>query len=228
MTKKQKTEKKDAADIIEEKEVVIPAPKFETVEVKIIGDTKLVLHKFSKKAREQIKQKQMMGSRAKKGNKREPKDFDKLYKEALYVGEDSNGKTWYGFNASSVRHAMVSACKLVGFHMTKGKLAIFIEPDGFDVENGIPLVKITKGTPHKHESHVRIANNTCDICIRPMWDEGWESKLRIRYDADVFSREDVLNLLMRAGLQVGIGEGRPDSKSSCGCGWGTFRIESKQ
>jgi len=33
-----------------------------------------------------------------------------------------------------------------------------------------------------------------------------------------------MNLLHRAGLQVGIMEGRPDSKDSCGCGWGTFKI----
>jgi hypothetical protein len=47
------------------------------------------------------------------------------------------------------------------------------------------------------------------------------------YDADQFTLEDVSNLLARAGMQVGIGEGRPDSKMSAGMGWGTFRIAAE-
>jgi len=27
------------------------------------------------------------------------------------------------------------------------------------------------------------------------------------------------------GLQVGIGEGRPDSRDSAGLGWGTFKLD---
>jgi len=57
-----------------------------------------------------------------------------------------------------------------------------------------------------------------------MWDEGWEAQVRVRYDADQFTLEDLANLLARVGVQVGLGEGRPDSKSSAGMGWGTFMI----
>jgi hypothetical protein len=46
----------------------------------------------------------------------------------------------------------------------------------------------------------------------------------VRFDADQFTAQDVINLISRVGLQVGICEGRPDSKSSAGCGWGTFRV----
>ena len=52
----------------------------------------------------------------------------------------------------------------------------------------------------------------------------WKAKIRIRFDADQFSTQDITNLLARAGEQVGIGEGRPDSKNSAGMGWGCFRI----
>jgi len=31
-------------------------------------------------------------------------------------------------------------------------------------------------------------------------------------------------LLARVGMQVGIGEGRPDSKNSAGMGWGLFEV----
>jgi hypothetical protein len=35
---------------------------------------------------------------------------------------------------------------------------------------------------------------------------------------------DVLNLVSRCGMQVGIGAGRPDSKASAGCGFGLFQV----
>jgi hypothetical protein len=38
------------------------------------------------------------------------------------------------------------------------------------------------------------------------------------------SDTDVVNLISRVGLQVGIGEGRPDSKQSAGLGYGLFEI----
>jgi hypothetical protein len=48
--------------------------------------------------------------------------------------------------------------------------------------------------------------------------------LNMRWDADQFSADDIINLLMRVGLQVGIGEGRYDSKKSAGLGWGGFEV----
>lgn len=56
------------------------------------------------------------------------------------------------------------------------------------------------------------------------WPETIE--LRVRYDADQFGAQDVLALMERVGLQVGIGAGRPDSKTSAGMGWGLFEIVS--
>jgi hypothetical protein len=204
------------------KHVMIEAPNFETAKITIVGDTKLVQHKFSQKARTQIMDKQTLGNVGKKGRKKEPRDFDEIYRQAIYISTDG----WYGIPAISFRKAMISACRVCGYQMTKGKLALFCEADGYDDE-GTPLVKIAKGEPHRHDGYGRIANGNIDINVRPMWDEGWEAVVRIRYDADMFSNIDVVNLLSRAGMQVGIGEGRPDSKESCGCGWGTFRIKGE-
>ena len=52
----------------------------------------------------------------------------------------------------------------------------------------------------------------------------WSSKVTIRWDADQFTIDDIYNLLTRVGLQVGINEGRPDSKKSAGMGWGLFEV----
>jgi hypothetical protein len=56
-----------------------------------------------------------------------------------------------------------------------------------------------------------------------LWRE-WEANLPLRWDADQFSATDVFNLTARAGLQVGIGEGRPSSPNSFGLGWGLFEV----
>lgn len=202
--------------------VTIQAPNFQTVCFRIIGNSPYVQNKFSQKARQQMKEKQEAGSTGKKGKQREAKDFQELYLQSLHVSQDG----WYGIPAPSFRNALISSCKLVGFHMTKAKLSLFTIQDGFDVDDGTPLVKITKGQPHYFESLVRLETGVADIRPRGMWDAGWEADVNMRFDADQFTANDVLNLMLRVGLQVGIGEGRPDSKSSNGMGWGTFDVTS--
>lgn len=201
------------------KDITITAPNFQTAVIEIIGTAPYVQNKWSKKAGDAMRAKQAAGSVAKKGAKREPKDFKRCFEEAKHKMEDGT----CGIPAPSFRNAMISACKVLNFPMTRGKLAIFVEADGVDFEDGTPLVKITKGEPEYLESFVRNESGVADIRARPMWKEGWRASVRVRFDADIFSATDILNLLARAGQQVGIGEGRPDSKKSCGMGWGLFR-----
>jgi hypothetical protein len=59
-----------------------------------------------------------------------------------------------------------------------------------------------------------------------MWRQ-WAANVLFQYDGDQFNASDVTNLLMRVGVQVGVLEGRPDSKKSNGCGWGTFRLANE-
>jgi hypothetical protein len=129
---------------------------------------------------------------------------------------------WCGVPAGAFRQAMISACRLVGFKMTLAKLSLFVIADGIDKVDGIPLVKF-EGTPERVDMAVRNATGVADIRVRPMWRE-WTMSLTIRYDGDQFTAQDVTNLLSRVGMQVGIGEGRPDSRESAGLGWGTFEI----
>jgi len=203
-----------------EKVVQIKPPSFQTGVFHIRGIAPLVVHKFSQKALTTMKDKQEKGSQSRKGTKREAKDFEALYEGAKHISRQG----WCGIPASAFRNAMISACRLVGFAMTLAKLSIFIEADGYDKDEGTPLVRITEGEPKRLEMAVRLATGVSDISVRPMWEE-WGALLRIRYDADQFSLQDVTNLLMRVGMQVGICEGRPDSKKSAGMGWGIFQIE---
>lgn len=201
-------------------EVQINAPNFQYVELLIIGTAPYVQNKFSAKAQAQMRGVQEAGSTARGKKKRDPKDFKAGYEQAKHKSDEG----WCGIPAPAFRNAMVSACRIVGWPMTRAKLAVFCEATGFDAEDGTPLVKITKGKPKYAEHYVRNETGVVDIRPRPMWQPGWEAVVTIKYDADMFTQKDIVNLMHRVGEQVGIGEGRPDSKKSCGMGWGTFKL----
>lgn len=204
----------------QERAVIIHPPKFEVATVRIRGVAPYVQHAFSEKAINTMIETQMAGQQSRKGKTRQPKDFKAVYEGAKHVSRQG----WCGIPAAAFRNAMISACRTVGFKMTIAKLSLFVEADGFDAKDGSPLVKITKGQPHEHYASARNDNGSTDIRCRPMWDEGWEANIRIRWDAEQFSASDVMNLFSRVGMQVGIGEGRPDSRNSSGLGWGLFEI----
>lgn len=208
-------EDKELAKKQTEQVMAIKPPNFQWCSFKLIGTKPLVQHRFSKKG--EIIKDMEEGDRRKKNRKREPRDFEKDFRESMHIFDDES----YGHPAEAFRKAMISACRTVGFVMTLAKLGIYVEDDGLDKYEKIPLVKL-HGKPTMDLRPVRIGQ-TINIAARAMWPE-WSIDLTVRFDADMFSAKDIANLLMRVGMQVGIGEGRPDSKSSTGMGWGLFRI----
>jgi len=205
-------------------EVVIQPPDLRVAAFTIIGTAPYVQEKFSQGSREKMAAKMTAGSQARKGTKREPRDFDADYEAAKHK-LDGGG---CGVPAPAFRNAMIDACRLTGFHMTQAKMSVFCLPDGFDADDATPLVKITKGKPEKFVVATRNATGVADLRARPKWAPGWEAEVRLQFDADQFSLEDVANLLARAGMQVGVGAGRPFSKKSAGMGWGTFKVASRK
>ena len=201
------------------KAIQITAPKINTIAFKLIGTAPFVQARFSEKAKNMMMGKMAEGTTARGKKVREARDFDEDCVNAMHIGVD--GKV--GVPAGAFRAAMISACRLVGFKMTLAKLSVFVEADTFDRVDGVPLVHL-HGDWERNDMHVRNATGVIDIRVRPLWRE-WHINLRVSYDGDQFTDKDVANLIMRAGMQVGIGEGRPDSKSSAGLGWGTFKIE---
>jgi hypothetical protein len=200
--------------------VQIKAPRIRTAEFKLIGTAPLVQNSFSAKAMNQMREKQEAGSQAGSKKTRKARDFKADFENACHVSEEG----WYGVPAAAFRSAMIDACRLVGFKMTVAKLSVFILADGLDRATGDMLVKLSAGKPKQHIAAVRNATGVADLRSRPMWTK-WGLTLRVQFDEDQFSLADVTNLLHRAGIQVGIGEGRPNSKEPHGMGWGTFTIE---
>ena len=200
---------------------VIGAPNIKSSKVKIVGLSPYVMNKMSSANRLAMMQKQEAGSRANKGAKREAKNFDSVYKGGMHISKGG----WYGVPCSGLRTGLVDACRLTGFKMTIAKCSVFVVPDGIDADDGQPLFQIF-GEPTRRDLAVKLATGTSDICSRPFFDE-WYATPTLSWDADQFSSSDIVNLLARVGLQIGIGAGRHFSKNSTGMGWGCFKVATE-
>lgn len=199
--------------------VTIKPPNFGRAEFEIIGNAPLVIHRFSHKIKTQMRTKMEVGKAAGSKKEREAKDSDQTFHDARYISKEG----WDGFHAAAIRNACISACRLVGFKMTLAKMSVFVEADGWDKEEPqIPLIKII-GKAVRQDDMARVETGQPYVTIRAAYHD-WKAKVKIRWDADQFTLGDISSLLSRVGQQVGIGEGRPDSKNSAGCGWGTFDL----
>lgn len=201
---------------INEVSLIIPRANMQILELEIEGITPYCQHNFSHKVGMKILEQQVSVS---KSRKKEPRNIQEDFEGAKHYSTDG----WIGIPASAFRNAMISACRLVGYQMTKAKLSVFVEADGLDRDSGQPLVRLLAEEPEMNQMAVRLQSGVTSIAIRPLW-RVWGAKLRIRFDGDQFRGNDVFNLLDRAGQQVGIGEGRHDSRSNAGLGWGEFRV----
>ena len=211
MATKKKAEKPEA--------ISITPPNFERITLTLKGTAPLMQARFSAKAMQAMMEKMAAGSTANKGKKRKARDFDEDFIQAQHISTDG----WIGVPAAALRNACIDVCRMTGFKMTHAKMSLFVEADGLDKVDGQPLVKIDAGEPEKTEMATRNATGVCDIRVRPMWRD-WKLNVTLRYDADQFTASDVVNLVARAGIQCGLGEGRPYSKKSNGMGYGTFEI----
>lgn len=197
--------------------IEIQPPNFKTVRLRLEGVSPLMLHKFSEKSRKHMEENQQAESKTKR--KREPKDYKAEFEGAKYI---STAK-WEGIPALSIRASMIRACANVdGLPMTVAKGAFFIKPDGFDITDGTPLVRIEGKSEHDTRP-VRLESGVTDLRNRPRYDT-WACEIDVEFDADLVSASDVANLLARAGTQIGIGELRPFGRKSFGGDFGMWRV----
>jgi len=205
----------------DEEQLKISEPKFHVATFNVTGTAAYLQQRMSAKVKEQMKKKQEAGSTATKGAQREKKDFKACYEAAKHKSKEG----WCGIPAAAFRAALISVCKITGYQMSKAKLTLFIDPvDGYDGKSGTPLVRI-EGEPRMSIMPAPNANGNLDLRARPFWAPGWRATVHVRYDTDIWKLEEVANGMLRAGIQVGVGEGRHDSKRSFGIGTGTFDVQ---
>jgi hypothetical protein len=205
-----------------QQKIVITAPRFRTANFNIRGDSPLMIAKFTSKAIKKIEQTQRAGRAGKSRRVREERRFEEEFEAARHISTEG----WDGIAASAFRNALISVCRVTDFTMVLAKLAVFAVADGYDVEDGTPLVKIQSELgPVMKIIPVRNSGpgGSMDLRARPVWGE-WSMNVRIKFDEDILTLSDVTNLLMRVGIQVGVGEGRHFGKLGNGIGFGTFSI----
>ena len=204
-----------------ERTVTIAPLNYQVAQFTINGTSPLVIKRMSEKVDEEFRKKYESGTKAAAGKKRhEAVDLDQVTEDCKYISQEG----WEGFNAAAVRNAMIGACRTANFKMTMGRFAIFCIADGRDkFKPQIPLVKII-GKSVRQDDIVRNKAGVAMLACRPAYHD-WSMKLRIRFDADTFTLQDIANLLNRAGVG-GFGEGRNSSPMSNGMGWGCFEVAS--
>ena len=102
---------------IKETTIHIAPPNIQMGEVWIKGTAPLVMHKFSHKAKMQIKAKQEAGSTATKNNKKDAKNFEACFNESRHISMDGCG---------GARHCM--ARRGAAGMARRGKMATGIDP----------------------------------------------------------------------------------------------------
>ena len=188
---------------MENKEIVVlTKPDLRRVEIKIVGTAPLICHKWSEKAKKEIRDKQTQ--KAKIG--RELKNPEEEFKNSLY----SLDNEIYGFPSIAFKAAIVRAGTYVDMKMTYLRGAFHIEGE-FVVIDGIPSMR---------EDMVKVGMGVADIRYRGEF-KRWNATLPIIYNARAISVEQITNLLMIAGFSVGVGEWRPERDGQ----FGTFSLE---
>jgi len=187
--------------------VTLPPLKIETVQVTLVGDTPLIVHRWSEKAKKQMLDKQMKKATAGK----EAKDPERDFRESLYVLEDGS----YGFPIIGFKAAAVTACTSIG-SMTKVAARQAFHVDG-------EFAVIEGDEPAMREDMVRIAMGTADIRYRGEF-KNWWTTITVKYNGNVMSAEQILNLMQTAGFAVGVGEWRPEKDGQ----YGRFHVASAE
>lgn len=167
--------------------------------VTIEGVSPLICHRFSEANIEQIEGKQQQKASRGKG----ARDPEREIEDSLYKFDDGS----YGFPAIAFKQALVSACRQTSLTMAQARGA-------FQVIGSLIRLENYDG-PHTRRDRVVIGRGITSIAYRPEFRQ-WEAQLRIRFNKDVISEEQLVNLVEIAGFAVGVGDWRPEKSGSMG------------
>lgn len=205
----------------------MPAKKMEIVELKPIikktailrikGDTPLIVHNWSHKAKQEMLDKQMQKTKAPMRAKNPVEDFiesaywirgkPEEYTEPAFEDAVSSGAR-FGFPVVAIKAAAISGVYRMGASKDKASVqgAFFIRHDA--AVGSFLLSEIKGAPPSPREDMVRVGMGTADIRYRAEFSD-WHMDLPIEYIANGrYSLEQIVNMIAIGGATVGIGEWR--------------------
>lgn len=214
MTTKTKTSsKKEAQEVL-----TIPALELKTMQIRIVGDSPLIVHKWSEKAKKMILDKQMKKATNGKAIRNPFQEFcDALY---WLDGEPENptqediDKARFGFPTVAFKACAIDAGYQQGIlgKKTTARGAFHIIGEYAEIE----------GKPQMREDMVRLGGiaSPADLRYRPEFPT-WSTVLTIQYNSRAISSTQIANLLNVGGFSNGIGEWRPEKNGQ----FGMFHVE---
>lgn len=193
-------------------------PIFNTFKIWLVGDTPLITHAWSEKAKREMLQKQVKATKPGK----EPRDPQADFVSSLYEMGDGN----YGFPATAIKLAILSAAhKDKGLARTAVASSLWIDADMVRVRPALagaicdmPLIRIYSGAPEMREDMVRVGvgmSKTASLAYRGQFTI-WGMKVTGRINSSVLSAEALAFLIQEGGMTAGIGEWRNEKKGMFG------------
>jgi hypothetical protein len=208
--------------------VAIELPKLDlqTMEVTLIGDSPLIVHAWSMKAKKEMLGKQMKEATGAKEAKEPEADFQ----ASMYRLADGG----HGFPSVAFKNAAVTAgTSVAGLTKIAARQAFHIVGEDVDIRGAFVgamsrtnLVRIEGDNPQIREDMVRVGMGTADLRYRAEY-PSWHTKIVVRFNANVLSPAQILNLLNTAGFAVGVGEWRPERDGQYGLFHVATEVEMK-
>lgn len=203
--------------------IELPPLNIGLMEVTLIGDSPLIVHAWSSKAKKEMLDKQMKTAKGAKEAKDPKADFD----ASMYRLADGG----YGFPSVAFKAAAVTAgTSVAGITKVQARQAFHILGEDADIKGAfvgsvsrVNLVRIEGGAPQMREDMVRVGMGTADLRYRAEFPQ-WHTKILVRYNANVLSEAQILNLLNTGGFAVGVGEWRPEKDGQ----YGLFHVATEK
>ncbi len=194
--------------------IELPALQIGLMEVTLIGDSPLIVHAWSHKAKREMLDKQMKKAKGAK----DAKDPKADYEASMYRLEDGG----HGFPSVAFKAAAVTAgTSVAGLTKVAARQAFHVLGEDVDIKGAfdgsvsrVNLARIV-GEPQMREDMVRVGMGTADLRYRAEFPK-WHAKVLVRYNQGVLSESQILNLLNTAGFAVGVGEWRPEKDGAYG------------
>lgn len=197
------------------------------VAVRIVGDTPLIVHAWSEKAKRMMLEAQMKTTKTKAKEARDPFDdfINSLYWLTEVPASDpvsfeqaiQNGAK-FGFPVTAIKQAANSAAYRLGWVKNQMSLrgSYFLKTEWGD------MAEIKGTVPEMREDMVRIGMGSADLRYRGEF-KNWYMDLILEYNANGdMTLEQILNCINAGGYAVGIGEWRPEKDGD----FGRFHIEA--